>query len=139
MCVQVVTQLKRKLCNTTRESYARESFCQGVQFLPFLTVHISRSIFDDCFLREIFNHEKAVLVVLCNWHVWCEPRRAKGRRQGGREAGRGPGSSVYRVGCHCTGPPHQLGPCSSSKMGRERRAQHSVKQGHCCKSTADGT
>lgn len=70
---------KGKLGNTIRESYARESFAREYSFY-LSQLYISQSIFDDCFLQEMINHGNAVLVVLCNEHVWCEPRRAKGTR-----------------------------------------------------------
>ena len=63
-CVSKLLRNKGKLCNTIRESYVRESFCQGVQFSTFLNcTHLNRYLTGLLFTGNY--HVLRILVVLC--------------------------------------------------------------------------
>ena len=95
---KVVTQYKGKLCNSVRESYARESFCRGVPFLPFWTVHISNL---NRYLTTAF-YESWECCTCCAVQLTCIVWTQEGKRHKASRGWQGPGSSGYRVRCHCT-------------------------------------
>jgi len=120
---------KRKLC--------KRKFLSGSTVPTFLncTYLKSQSIFDGCFLGVM-----GMLYLLCcavnMYSVNPGGQKAQGKP---RLAGSGEFWLQSEMPLYC-----KPGPCSSSKMGRagRRRTQHSVSvvnQGHCCKSTTDGT